>query len=221
MMSLVANAPAKPGCCKLQLLAPASPETVNRSSTPPFGLLGSGLPSASKKYGKRASRVGPWTVMNVGMVLSAPLTIPLVIAVNSGLLAIPVPPIVGWEWHAEHWLKLNRGPKPVLGRVSTVCTIWKRPRPLLKKSKAGLGVWDACPQVFVPSTDASAHGTVAVAPTCPLMSPPRTPGSHGVVEQVAGTEEGVATPAIPESPAAPLGRGVPPEPDPPTPSGEV
>src|SRR6267143_910466 len=92
---LVACAWAKLGCCKLQLPASERPETVNRSSTPPLGAFGLGLPNWSKKNGNRASRVGPLAVMNDGMVLVDPLTNPLAITWNCGLVAGPVPPTAG------------------------------------------------------------------------------------------------------------------------------
>src|SRR5579864_6017954 len=104
-----AAAAAKLGCSRLQPLASGSPLTVNRVSTPPLGALVLALPSLLKKNGKRASRVGPCAVINVGVVSFGP-AMPLAIAVNSGLLGPPVPPMVGCEWHPEHWLKLKRGP---------------------------------------------------------------------------------------------------------------
>src|ERR1700678_716722 len=96
---------AKLGCERLQLPASERPETVNRSSTPPFGELVFTLPLALKKNGKRASRVGPVAVMNDGSVLKLPLAMPLVITWLSGLgpmsgymLALGLePPIVGCE----------------------------------------------------------------------------------------------------------------------------
>src|SRR6267143_4854937 len=79
MRLLVACAWAKLGCCRLQLPASERPDTVNKSSTPPLGAFGLGFPLASKKKGKRASRVGPLAVMNDGIVLVEPLTNPLAI----------------------------------------------------------------------------------------------------------------------------------------------
>src|ERR1700730_18293639 len=79
MMLLVSCATAKLGCGRRQLPASDRPETVKRSSTPPLGALVLGLPFELKKNGKRASRTGPLAVMNDGMVLVAPLTIPLAI----------------------------------------------------------------------------------------------------------------------------------------------
>src|SRR5215472_3748128 len=77
---LAAAAWAKLGCVRLQEPASARPETVNRSSTPPFGLLVLAVPLALKKNGKRASRTGPLAATKDGMVLVEPLTKPLTIA---------------------------------------------------------------------------------------------------------------------------------------------
>src|SRR2546423_7377781 len=100
-------AAVNPGCCKLQPAASARPLTVNRSSTPPFGLLTLAVPLALKKNGKRASRTGPVAVTKDGMVLVLPLTVPLAITwlwgLGPTLGKIPeaglVPPAAGWEWH--------------------------------------------------------------------------------------------------------------------------
>src|SRR5260370_36925558 len=113
MMLLVDCAVEKLGCGKLQLPASDRPETVNKSSTPPLGAFVFGLPFASKKNGKRASRVGPVEVMNDGMLLVEPLTIPLASTCDSGLVAGLVPPIVRLELHPEHRVKLNPGPRPL------------------------------------------------------------------------------------------------------------
>src|ERR1700678_4785923 len=111
----------------LQLPASERPETVNRSSTPPFGELVCTLPLALKKNGKRASRVGRVAVMNDGSVLSLLLAMPLVITWLSGLgpmsgymLALGLePPIVGCEWQPAHWVKLKRGPRPLFAPLLT------------------------------------------------------------------------------------------------------
>src|SRR5262245_58555190 len=118
MMLLVACASAKLGWEMLQLPASARPETVYRCSTPPFGALVLSVPLEFKESGKRASRVGPVAVMNEGMVLVAPLTMPAEITVASGLVAGLVPPMVGCEWQPEQELKLKRGPSP-LGLTSS------------------------------------------------------------------------------------------------------
>src|SRR5215469_17721168 len=85
MMLLAAFAALKLGCCKLHAPASARPLTVNRSSTPPFGLLRLAVPLALKKNGKRASRTGPLAVTKDGIVLVLPLTVPLAITWLCGL----------------------------------------------------------------------------------------------------------------------------------------
>src|SRR5215467_13166975 len=85
MRLLAALAALKLGCCRLQAPASARPLTVNRSSTPPFGLLTLAVPLALKKNGKRASRTGPLAATKNGMVLVAPLTTPLAITWLWGL----------------------------------------------------------------------------------------------------------------------------------------
>ena len=79
IMLRVAPAALKLGCCRLQLTASARPETVKRSSTPPLGAFGLGLPNRSKKNGNRASRTGPLGWTKNGMVLVLPITTPLAI----------------------------------------------------------------------------------------------------------------------------------------------
>src|SRR5215467_202161 len=76
MMLLAAFAALKLGCCRLQLPASERPETVNRSSTPPLGLLVLAVPLALKKNGNRASLTGPLAATKNGIVLVAPLTTP-------------------------------------------------------------------------------------------------------------------------------------------------
>src|SRR5260370_10583264 len=68
-MRLLAFAAAtKLGCGRLQPVASERPLTVNRSSTPPLGLLVLAVPLLLKKNGKRASRVGPFCVIKNGLV---------------------------------------------------------------------------------------------------------------------------------------------------------
>src|SRR5216684_1217526 len=131
MILFVTLAVLKLGCCRLQLPASVRPETVKRSSTPPLGAFGLGLPNWSKKNGNRASRTGPLAVMNDGIVLVDPLTKPLAITRNWGLVAGPVPPTAGWRWHPEHCTKLKRGPRPLLpvGLFVTDSMSWKRAWP--------------------------------------------------------------------------------------------
>src|SRR5262249_47808605 len=92
MMLLVCRAKAKLGCRRLQVPASERPVMVNRSSTPPLGLLGLGLPFASKKKGNRASRTGPVEVTKLGMIFWAPSA---VASVTWGLVAGEVPPAAG------------------------------------------------------------------------------------------------------------------------------
>src|SRR5580700_3780836 len=97
IMLLASCAALKLGCGRALLLlqVPASerPVTVNRSSTPPLGLLVLAVPLALKKNGNLASRVGPLAVMKYGMVL--PGATPLLANWNWGLTAAPVPPTAG------------------------------------------------------------------------------------------------------------------------------
>src|SRR5260370_37999835 len=95
MILWVSCAMKTPGCGKRHLPVPDRPEPVNKPAPPPLGAFVFGLPFASKKNGKRASRVGPVEVMNDGMLLVEPLTIPLAITCDSGLVAGLVPSIVG------------------------------------------------------------------------------------------------------------------------------
>src|ERR1700722_14706461 len=93
MMSLAACAAAKLGCGRLRLPASLRPLTVNRSSTPPLGLLVLAPPFALKKNGNRASRVGPLAVMKYGVASLGATELPA--KANWGLTAGPVPPIAG------------------------------------------------------------------------------------------------------------------------------
>src|SRR5271166_101575 len=68
MMLLVCCAVLKLGCGRLHVPASGRPLTVNRSSTPPLGAFVLGEPLELKKNGNRASRVGPFAVMNDGVV---------------------------------------------------------------------------------------------------------------------------------------------------------
>src|SRR4029077_16721488 len=130
MMLLFCWACLKFGCCRLQRRAPALPETVKNASTPPFGALLFGTPWEFAKKGKRATSVGPWAVMNEGMVLVEPDAIPCVMAWNCGLFGGLLPPTAGCAWHPEQLLKLKRGPSPLFAPPDTTSSSWKRPRPL-------------------------------------------------------------------------------------------
>src|SRR5580704_5884638 len=126
IMLLAALARSKFGCPKLQVPASGRPVTVNRSSTPPLGALRLAEPSALKKNGNRASRVGPSAVMKNGVV-SAGAT-PFLVNANCGLTAGPVPPTAGCAWHDTQLTELNRGPRPLLpvALFETDSTSWKR-----------------------------------------------------------------------------------------------
>src|SRR5580704_10746629 len=135
MMLSAALAPSKFGCVRLQAPASERPVTVNRSSTPPLGAFRLAEPSALKKNGNRASRVGPWALMKNGVV-SAGAT-PLLVNWNWGLTAAPVPPTAGCAWHDTQLLALKRGPRPLLplGLLETDSTAWKRFWPFSKKAR--------------------------------------------------------------------------------------
>src|SRR5580704_1602831 len=93
IMSFACSAALKLGCCRLQLPASERPETVNRSSTPPLGLLVLTVPFGLKKNGNLASRVGPVAVMKYGVESLG--AVPLLVNWNWGLTAAPVPPTAG------------------------------------------------------------------------------------------------------------------------------
>src|SRR5215470_9996607 len=93
MMLFAAAAALELGCCRTQVPASARPLTVNRSSTPPLGLFVLAVPSALKKNGKRASRVGPLAVIKNGVAsLGATRGCGPLVNWNCGLTAAPVPP---------------------------------------------------------------------------------------------------------------------------------
>ena len=60
---------------------------------------------------KRASRTGPFGVMNQGTSFFAPLSVATGI---KGFCAGLDPPGAGCEWQDKHWLELKRGPSPLL-----------------------------------------------------------------------------------------------------------
>src|SRR6266542_2305918 len=82
------------------------PAIVNRFETPP-----SGVPSGLSL--KRASRTGPFAVMNHGTLLAPPAS---VASATCGLSAGEVPPVAGCAWHELQLFPLNLGPRP--GSVS-------------------------------------------------------------------------------------------------------
>src|SRR5579872_775619 len=126
MRLLAACAALKLGCCRLQAPASARPVTVNRSSTPPLGALVLAVPSALKKKGKRASRVGPFAVIKNGVVSLG--ATPVLTNLNWGFTAGPVPPTAGCAWQETQLLELNRGPRPLLpvALLETDSTSWNR-----------------------------------------------------------------------------------------------
>jgi hypothetical protein len=77
----------------------------------------------------RASRMGPFWVMNQGTVSFAPLSVAKAI---EGFIRGLVPPGAGCEWQARHWLELKRGPSPLLAPPVTTSTSANLFRPSLK-----------------------------------------------------------------------------------------
>src|SRR5260370_30815478 len=58
---------------------------------------------------KRASRPGPFYVMNQGTLFFAPFNVATAInGFSEGL----DPPALGWPWQERHWFELKRGPSP-------------------------------------------------------------------------------------------------------------
>src|ERR1700720_1164096 len=77
----------------------------------------------------RASRTGPFCVMNHGTVFLAPFKVATAI---KGFCAGLVPPPAGCEWQDKHWLELKRGPRPLFAPPVTAsisanlaCPSWK------------------------------------------------------------------------------------------------
>src|ERR1700692_1584333 len=80
------------------------PVMTKRSCTPPsFVPFGFRL--------KRASRMGPFGVMNHGTTFLAPSNVATPI---KGFRAALDPPAAGCEWQDRHWFELKRGPSPLL-----------------------------------------------------------------------------------------------------------
>src|SRR5262249_28053161 len=92
-------AASKSGCSMKHPGASARPEMVNNPYTAP-----SRLPSGRNL--KRASRIGPSVVTNVGMALVAPF---LPAIATWGLTGGLDPPTTGWEWHPPQLSRLNLG----------------------------------------------------------------------------------------------------------------
>ena len=67
----------------------------------------------------RASRTGPFCVMNHGTVFFAPFKVATAI---NGFCAGLDPPASGWEWQEKHWFELKRGPSPLFAPPVTTST---------------------------------------------------------------------------------------------------
>ena len=106
---------AKFGCEIEQPAASLRPTTVNNWCTVPSGMVVPGW------LMKRASRIGPVALSNVGMVLVAPL---YWYTLNSGFDGGLDPPTAGYAWQVAHEFALNLGPSPPsVGEVTiTSCT---------------------------------------------------------------------------------------------------
>src|SRR5206468_2142324 len=74
---------------------------------------------------KRASRIGPFAVMNEGTEFAAPSRVASVtwgFALGDCGLARPglLPPVEGWAWHCAQLLPLKVGPRPFPSSPGTV-----------------------------------------------------------------------------------------------------
>ena len=114
----------KSGWAMLQPAASLRPVMTNRSCTSP-----SFVPSGFRL--KRASRMGPFGVMNHGTLFFAPLRVAIAI---KGFCAGLEPPASGCEWQEKHWLELKRGPSPLLLPPVTVSISWNLASPSWKKA---------------------------------------------------------------------------------------
>ena len=103
-----------------------------------------------KKNGKRASRVGPVAVIKDGVVSLG--AVPLLVKLNWGLVAAPVPPTAGCAWQELQLVELKRGPKPLLpvGLLETDSTSWKRFWPSVKKESIPDGLFDSTEESAAP-----------------------------------------------------------------------
>src|SRR5579863_3976974 len=108
----------------LQPAASLRPAITKRSCTSPSLVpLGFRL--------KRASRTGPFCVINHGNTFLAPLRVATAI---KGFRAGLVPPAAGWEWQDKHWFELKRGPSPLLLPPATTSISANLARPSLKNA---------------------------------------------------------------------------------------
>src|SRR5579862_4881567 len=94
----------KSGWAMLQPAASPRPVMTKRLWTPP-----SLVPFGFRL--KRASRMGPFCVMNQGATFLAPLRVATPI---KGFRVGLDPPAAGCEWQDKHWFELKRGPSPLL-----------------------------------------------------------------------------------------------------------
>jgi len=139
----------KSGWAMLQPGASVRPVTTKRLCTSP-----SLTPLALRL--NRASRTGPFCVMNHGTVFFAPFKVATAI---KGFCAGLDPPAAGCEWQERHWLELKRGPSPLFEPLVTTST------------SANL----ACPSWKNAVSSAMSPFSGVPAPA----GPPRTPGSTG------------------------------------------
>ena len=129
--------------------ASVRPVMTKRSCTPP-----SLVPSGFRL--KRASRTGPFGVMNQGTTFFAPLSVATWI---KGFCAGLDPPGAGCEWQDRHWFELKRGPSPLFLPPATTSISANRVSPSWKNA--------------VSSAVRLLSGLPAPG------APPRTPGSTG------------------------------------------
>ena len=104
----------------------------------------------------RASRIGPFCVMNQGTVFFAPFKVATSIW---GFRAGLDPPAFGCEWQERHWFELKRGPRPLFAPLVTTSTSANLASPSWKNAAS--------------SAVRPLSGVPAPA------GPPRTPGSTG------------------------------------------
>src|SRR5260370_26670338 len=79
----------------------------------------------------RASRIGPFCVMNHGTVFFAPFKLA---TSGRGFFAGLDPPASGCEWQEKHWLELKRGPRPLFEPLVTASTSANRAIPSLENA---------------------------------------------------------------------------------------
>src|ERR1700722_520651 len=152
----------KLGWAMLQPAASLRPVMTKRSCTSPSLVpLGFRL--------KRASRTGPFCVMNQGTTFFAPWREAIAI---KGFCAGLDPPAEGCEWQDRHWLELKRGPKPLFLPPVTTSISANLASPSLKNALS--------------SAVKPCRGLPAPA------APPRTPGSVATFTDCADVSHDVA-----------------------------